>query len=77
MSQKAKIIGTIEEAIDGVVGIYANDDVPVEGFCLTVEEAKEDFERNLHEQVKYCREKTGSDPYWYSQDMEIEYRYED
>jgi len=72
-----KLVGVIEKASDGGYGIYALEDViPVTGYGLTEEEAKMDFVGQIKEQADYYKSKRGEFPAWYSEDIEVEYRYD-
>ncbi len=74
---KQKLVGVIEKASDGGYGIYALEDViPVTGYGLTEEEAKNDFVEQMKEEADYYKEKRGTYPEWYSENMEVEYKYD-
>jgi hypothetical protein len=72
-----KLVGVIEKASDGGYGIYALENViPVTGYGLTEEEAKKDFVEQIKEQADYYKEKKGSYPEWYEENLEVEYKYD-
>ena len=72
-----KILAIIEKGEDGGYGIYAADDtVPVVGDGLTEDEAKASFEECLHEQASYMKERMGEWPDWYTEGVEVDYRYD-
>ena len=74
---KRILVGVIEKASDGGYGIYALEDViPVTGYGLTEEEAKKDFVEQIEEQADYYKEKKGTYPEWYEENLEVEYRYD-
>ena len=71
------LVGVIEKASDGGYGIYALEDViPVTGYGLTEEEAKKDFAEQIKEQADYYKNKKGVYPEWYTEDLEVEFRYD-
>ena len=43
---------------------------------MTEDEARASFEECLHEQGRYMKERMGEWPDWYSEDLEVEYRYD-
>lgn len=71
-----KIIAIIEKASDGGFGIYSKDIAGAVGYGLTEQESKEDFLEILQEQAEYYKEKYGTLPDWYSENIEIEYKYD-
>lgn len=72
-----KLVGVIEKVGDGGYGIYALEDViPVTGYGLTEEEAKKNFVEQIKEQADYYKEKKGTYPEWYEENLEVEYRYD-
>lgn len=72
-----RIKAIIEKANDGGYGIYAEGEgIPLFSSGLTEQEAKDEFESLIHEQAKFMKEKQGSYPEWYSEDVEIDYRYD-
>ena len=72
-----KLVGVIEKASDGGYGIYALEDVvPVTGYGLTEEEAKKYFGEQIKGQADYYKEKKGTYPEWYEENLEVEYRYD-
>ena len=71
------LVGVIEKASDGGYGIYALEDViPVTGYGLTEEEAKKDFVEQIKEQADYYKNKKGVYPEWYTEHLEVEFRYD-
>lgn len=71
-----KIVAIIEKASDGGFGIYCKEIEGAVGYGETEAEAKADFNEILEEQAEYYEEKKGALPDWYSENMEIEYRYD-
>ena len=72
-----KITAIIEKANDGGYGIYAeNENIPLFSCGQTEEEARKDFESLVDEQAEYMKERLGDYPEWYSNDMQIDYRYD-
>jgi len=71
-----KITAIIEKANDGGYGIYAEGNLPL--FCngLSEQEAKEEFESLVHEQAGFMKKRQGHYPEWYSEDIQIDYRYD-
>ena len=66
----------IEKAEDGGYGVYSKEIPGVVGYGLTEKEAKEDAKEILEEQADFYKQKHGVFPEWYSEDMEVEYRYD-
>ena len=72
-----KLVGVLEKASDGGYGIYALEDViPVTGYGITEEEAKKDFVEQIKEQADYYKNKKGVYPEWYTEHLEVEFRYD-
>ena len=72
-----KLVGVIEKASDGGYGIYALEDViPVTGYGITEDEAKKDFVEQIKEQADYYKNKKGVFPEWYTENLEVEFRYD-
>lgn len=71
-----KIVAIIEKASDGGFGIYCKEIEGAVGYGETEAEAKEDFMEILQEQAEYYEEKKGTLPDWYSENIEVEYRYD-
>lgn len=71
-----KIAAIIEKAPDGGFGIYCKEIAGAVGYGDTEAEAKQNFVENLEEQAEYYEEKKGSLPDWYSESMEVEYKYD-
>lgn len=70
------IVAIIEKAEDGGYAIYAKSVQGAYGYGLTEEEAKSDFIDVLHEQAEFYKEKKGSFPDWYSENLNVEYKYD-
>lgn len=70
------MVAIIEKGTDGLYGVYTNQVQGAYGFGETEQEAKADFKEILHEQALFYKEKKGSYPHWYSEDLTIEYRYD-
>ena len=71
------LVGVIEKASDGGYGIYALEDViPVTGYGLTEDEAKKDLVEQIKEQADYYKNKKGVYPEWYTENQEVEFRYD-
>ena len=66
----------IEKAEDGGYGVYSKEIPGVIGYGVTENEAKEDAKEILEEQADFYKQKHGVFPEWYSEDMEVEYRYD-
>lgn len=66
----------IEKGNDGGYCIYANGGVPVFGNGLDEIEARNEFESCLKEQAEFMKERQGEYPDWFSDDLQIEYRYD-
>ena len=66
----------IEKASDGGYSIYADGGIPVYGSGLTEDEARSEFTTCLKEQAEYMKEREGNYPAWYSDDLQIDYRYD-
>lgn len=66
----------IEKGNDGGYSIYANGGVPVFGNGLDEIEARNEFESCLKEQAEFMKERQGEYPDWFSDDLQIEYRYD-
>ena len=66
----------IEKAEDGGYGVYSKEIPGVVGYGLTEKEAKEDAKEILEEQADFYKQKHGVFPEWYSEDIEVEYRYD-
>lgn len=71
-----KIVGIIEKSEDGGFSIYTEELNGVFGYGLTEDEAKGDFVEVLNEQAEYYKEKRGTFPSWYDEEIEIEYMYD-
>jgi len=72
-----KIIAVIERATDGGFGVYAADEnLPLYGYGLTEEEARADFEEFVQEQAAHYKERTGSAPDWWDEQLTFEYQYD-
>ena len=66
----------IEKGNDGGYSIYANGGVPVFGNGLDEIEARNEFESCLKEQAEFMKERQGEYPDWFSDDLQIEYRFD-
>lgn len=71
-----RITAIIEKASDGGYGIYAEGNLPLFSNGLTEQEARDEFEALLHEQAEFIKERQGEYPDWYSNDVQIDYRYD-
>lgn len=72
-----RITAIIEKASDGGYGIYAADKaIPLFSSGLTEKEAREEFESVVHEQAEYMKERQGEYPEWYSDNLQVDYRYD-
>ena len=71
-----KITAIIEKASDGGYGIYAEGNLPLFSSGLTEDEAREEFETLVREQAEFMKERQGEYPDWYSDDVQIDYRYD-
>lgn len=71
-----KLVAIIEKGESEGYSIFAEGDEPLFASGLTEQEAREEFMALLPEQAEYARERTGSYPQWYSEDMEVEFRYD-
>ena len=71
-----RITAIIEKASDGGYGIYAEGNLPLFSGGLTEQEARCEFEALVHEQAEYMKERQGEYPDWYSEDIQIDYRYD-
>ena len=71
-----RITAIIEKASDGGYGIYAEDNLPLFSNGLTEQEARDEFESLVHEQAEFIKERQGEYPDWYSDDVQIDYRYD-
>ena len=77
MATKMKrITAIIEKASDGGYGIYAEGNLPLFSSGLTEDEAREEFETLVREQAEFMKERQGEYPDWYSDDVQIDYRYD-
>jgi predicted RNase H-like HicB family nuclease len=71
-----RITAIIEKASDGGYGIYAEGNLPLFSSGLTEDEAREEFETLVREQAEFMKERQGEYPDWYSDDVQIDYRYD-
>ncbi len=71
-----RITAIIEKASDGGYGIYAEGNLPLFSSGLTEQEAREEFETLVREQAEFMKERQGEYPDWYSDDVQIDYRYD-
>jgi len=71
-----RITAIIEKANDGGYGIYAEGNLPLFSNGLTEQEARDEFESLVHEQAEFIKERQGEYPDWYSDDVQIDYRYD-
>jgi predicted RNase H-like HicB family nuclease len=71
-----RITAIIEKASDGGYGIYAEGNLPLFSNGLTEQEAREEFESLVHEQAEFMKERQGEYPDWYSDGVQIDYRYD-
>jgi len=71
-----KIVAIIEKASDGGYGVYTKAVDGVCGYGLTEEEAKQDFSDIIEEQADFYKDKKGVYPDWYSDGIEVEYKYD-
>lgn len=71
-----KITAIIEKASDGGYGIYAKGNLPLFSSGLTEQEARDEFESLVHEQAEFIKERQGEYPDWYSDGVQIDYRYD-
>ncbi len=71
-----RITAIIEKASDGGYGIYAEGNLPLFSSGLTEDEAREEFETLVREQAEFMKERQGEYPDWYSDDVQVDYRYD-
>lgn len=74
--QMKTLTAIIEKAEDGGYGIYADGGAPIFGSGLSEDEARKEFEACLKEQAEYMKDQQGEYPDWYSDDLQVEYRYD-
>lgn len=71
-----KIVAIIEKGEGEGYGIYAANGEPLFANGLTEQEARDEFLALVPEQAEYYKERTGEYPEWYSNDVEVEFRYD-
>ena len=71
-----RITAIIEKASDGGYGIYAEGGLPLFSSGLTEQAAKTEFESLVREQAEFMKARQGHYPEWYSDKVQIDYRYD-
>ena len=71
-----KLIAIIEKGDSEGYDIFASGDEPLFASGLTEQEARQTFLELIPEQAEYIKERTGQYPEWYSEDLEVEFRYD-